>query len=251
MDVRRGPDTEGWSSSCSRRSRLLVLLAALALSTVLAPTAAATTLAGGAQQLTLSVPYSCRFPLVGRQLVTVTLTGTVPQYLSPGQAFILTDVRPTATIPDPLVDALLLERRSVNGSIILWVFRAKGASPSILNGASPAIRLGSVALASGQTAALTAAAAPTTVGPFQAGRSGTVSIRPGRLELASWFGRLVCLPASPPRVQAIEIPIGKPFQLGIGTGIGALGAVSLVGAGLLWRQRRRSKREVSSHLEAA
>lgn len=233
--------------------RLLALVCLVSLPLASTPSASAATLTregapAGSQQLTLSVPYSCRFPLVGRQLVTVTLTGMVPQYLASGETFSLTHVTSTATIPDALVNALLLEHRSKRGSIILWVFRAKDASPSILNGASPAIRFGSLALTSGQAAANTAAAAPATVGPFRAGRSGTVVIRPGRFELASWFGRLVCLPASPASVQSIEVPIGKPFYLGIGTGIGALGAASLLGGALLWRQRRKSRRGAPSAL---
>lgn len=193
----------------------------------------------GTQQVTLSVPYACDFPVVGTQILEATITGDAPSSVAPGQQFSITNVQSTTTVPAALVDALLIAHKSVSGTISTWDFTASGAQPNEINGAATPITFGPVALTSGQPASITAPASPATIGPFTAGHGSDATVTPGDLTISTWFGTLQCtLSKSAGSSADITIPIGG-IPLPIGTTLGGVSLAAFAGAGFIWRQRRK------------
>lgn len=194
-------------------------------------------------QTTVTVPYTCTFPILGAESVNVGITETAPASVAPGATFNLTGVQSTTVIPGSLTSTLVLIESSLSGTVNTFDVNAQNATPATLNGAATPISFGPIPLTSGQPASVVAPATPETVGPFTAGSSGSVVLSPGDINIETDLsGTAYNVPCTPPTTiptaDEITIPINST-SIPVGT-VGGIGLAAVAGAGLVWRQRRRS-----------
>ncbi len=100
-------------------------------------------------------------------------------------------------------------------------FQASGATPATIN-APPASGWGfSVPVTKSRAATITVPGSVANLGPFTAGKSGTVAIKPGNFKMTTKFGDIVCTaPSAIPAAAIARIPIRRPS----GSGLAQLGA---------------------------
>ncbi len=203
--------------------------------------------AASTEAVTLNVPYSCDFPIIGLVPLVTTVTGIVPAAVTPGESFDLANVQASTTIPSYVVDWLVFVESSISGTVTAWDIDTSNGSPSVLNTVGTGISYGPVPLHFGHAAVITIPPSPASIGTFTAGSSGDVTLSAGALDFKSWFGSVQCsVAAHEEGAASVVIPIGGT-PLPVGTTIGGFGIALVAGVGFVWRQRRRT---LNSHLTA-
>ncbi|MGO9558327.1 MAG: IPT/TIG domain-containing protein [Acidimicrobiales bacterium] len=173
----------------------------------------------GAENLA-TIDYTCAFPGIGNQTIPITVAGTAPTSVSPGQTFSITGVQSTTVLPASVVNSLLSLTSAAQGNVTDFEVDATDATPASINGAATPIPFGPVPLKKNKTATVIAPATPESVGPFTAGSNGTISLFPGDITLVSPLdvggttinATIRCTPPSPlPTGSMFTIPIvGAP-----------------------------------------
>ncbi len=196
------------------RVRLRVARVAVAGSVALV-SAGALALAGAAPAsaagLSGTVPYNCNIANLIHETIDIGVNATAASSVGPGGTITLTGVQSTTVIPSSLVDTLIsaLKITSIAGTVTTFDLNATNATPATINAASTPLPF-SVTVHEGQNASITVPSAPETVGPFTAASSGTVTIVPGEVLLATKDGSVTCTaPSTFPTSEVISIPISS------------------------------------------
>jgi hypothetical protein len=127
----------------------------------------------------------------GKGLLTETLNigvnATVPASVAPGGTVTLTNVQTSTTIGASLVTLLIdfLKVSSFGGTVVTFDFNATNATPATVNGVPSAGVKFSVHVTKNTPVTIVVPSSPETVGPFTAGKSGTVTIVPGTVTIAT------------------------------------------------------------------
>jgi len=199
-------------------------------------------------QTSATLTYSCAFPIIGAQSIDITINATAPASVAPNSQFNLTNVQTETVIPGSVTQELYLVEKSISGTVTEFDINTTDASPSTLNAAATPIPFGPLPITPGQPLTVTVPASPTTVGPFTAGSSGTATLAPGNITistaiLGTTYSILCTAPSPIPSDAVLSVPIVSN-EIPLGT-IGGIGLGGLVGAGLIWRQRRRHDRHAA------
>lgn len=222
-------------------------------------TASASTMGG-------SITYSCQFGAsspTGKgaisQDLNIGVDATAPATVAPGGSVSLSSVQTSTIIPASLVTTLmtLFKVTDFQGTVVTFDFAATNATPATLN-SMPSGGIGfSYKVKKNTAVTIVVPSTPTTVGPFTAGSSGTMTIVPGNVVISTTIGGsksyVVCTPpASIPAAETASITIkqGAPTVPATNTGepwsgwlywaiIAAVGALGLVSFGWAFRIRSR------------
>jgi hypothetical protein len=115
-----------------------------------------------------------------------------------GRQLALHAFRIQVQLPVSLVNQLLgFGQSSLSGNIGAVDFDATDATPAVINAAASPLPFGPVALVANQPATFTVPTAPTNVGPWTAGSSGSIAITPGPIVFNLDIGLFVCTPNPP------------------------------------------------------
>lgn len=100
----------------------------------------------------LRIPLSCTFPIIGKQTLTIKLTGSMATTVTPGQPFYMTDGSGILELPQGLVDLSynLLGARFGNGTISELNFAIANGTPAIINGLKEPIVVENLPIVAGQ-----------------------------------------------------------------------------------------------------
>jgi hypothetical protein len=127
----------------------------------------------------------------------------------------LTGVQLTTAIPANIVTEIvnLLHLTSFTGTVATLDFDATGATPASVNGAGSGISF-TIPFVAGQPAPLTIPSSPESIGPFTAGKSGTIVLSPGTIVITTIIGPLsYSIDCAPPS----SLPAGAQASVAIVT----------------------------------
>jgi hypothetical protein len=143
--------------------------------------------AASATDGSVTVAYACSLLSTLNFAVPVTYTATAPASVAPSGAVSLSAFQVSASIPASTVDKIIAfagSIKSISGKLTVINLNVKGGSPSTLNVAATPIPF-TAPVSKGHPATLTVPSSPTTISGITAGSSGTVSVSPGLITIAT------------------------------------------------------------------
>jgi hypothetical protein len=160
-----------------------------------------------------TVPYTCGVASLAASTFNFAITATAPASVTPGGTVTLSGVQLSSAIPASVVTEIvnLAHISSFSGTVTTLDFNASGATPMTINAARSGISF-TIPFVSGQAAPFTIPASPESVGPFTAGKSGTVTVSPGNVVITTVVGPLTyaitCTPPSSlPAGATLSVPV--------------------------------------------
>ncbi|MFI7587996.1 DUF6801 domain-containing protein [Spongisporangium articulatum] len=127
----------------------------------------------------LRLPYTCAFPILGKQTLGLDLQGTFTTLLAPGQKYWFTDGKANIEVPSNLASLLAgLGAAYIDATVSSFTINAVNASPASVNALPNGLVLKNIPVTAGQKTVIPIAG-PLTVGPFTAGPSGMAALKMG------------------------------------------------------------------------
>ena len=171
-----------------------------------------------ASKIDATIVYKCKIAGVLNQSLDSTISETAPASVLSGSKLALSQLRVTVVLPGSLVNLLIAYEHvtSLVGALTTFDFHSSGASPATIN-APPASGWDfNLPVTKNKPATITVPHSPASLGPFTAGKSGTVSIRPGNFKMTTKFGDIVCTaPKAIPPAAIARIPIRRTSGSGL------------------------------------
>ncbi|HEV2360213.1 MAG TPA: DUF6801 domain-containing protein [Acidimicrobiales bacterium] len=193
------------------RNRLAAAALRVAVSGSLAGIAAASLAVGLAEgssgaapasSVSATVPYNCNIAGLLHETLDIGVAETAPASVTPGGSVDLTGFQTTTVVPANLVTLLIdfLHITTFSGTVTGIDVDATGATPATINAAPKAGYPFTVKVTSGKAATIVIPATPITVGPFTAGKSGSVSVSPSTVTITTKIGKSVdTITCAPPK----------------------------------------------------
>ncbi len=168
-----------------------------------------------ASSIDATVVYKCKIASTLNWSLDSVIRETAPAYVLPRRRLALSHLQVSVVLPAKLVNLLIEYERvtSLAGKLTTIDFHASGATPATINAPPASGWAFNVPVAKSKAATITVPHSPTNLGPFTAGKSGAVSIRPGNFKLTTKFGGIVCTaPTAIPAAAVAKIPIRRSSQ---------------------------------------
>lgn len=156
------------------------------VATTLAVVVLAIDVPGAGAVRNVAVTYACSTSLGTTLTAPAAVTGATPAKIAPGSKVSMTGFQAKVTIPASFVTELvdLLGLKNLSGELATFNIVSTNKA-STVNAAGKGIKFGPLALTSGKGLTIGLPAKPTTVGSWTAGTKGTMTFRPGKLEMTA------------------------------------------------------------------
>lgn len=134
--------------------------------------------------LSVTVPYTCTFPIAPKEAWSALVSGTTPSSVTPHTAVSMTGVQFSVTIPSNVVDLLIKkDYKAVTMEATALDVKSTDATPKTVNAAYPPISYGPVTLYENTGAVFPLPQNPITIGTWTARRKGTMTFTAGSAKL--------------------------------------------------------------------
>lgn len=138
----------------------------------------------GGVTLSVTVPYTCSFPIAPKEAWSAVVSSTTPSSVTPHTAVSMTGVQFSVTIPANVVDLLIKkDYKAVTMEATALDVKSTDATPKTVNAAYPPISFGPVPLYENMGATFPLPQYPITIDGWVASHKGTMTFTAGSAKL--------------------------------------------------------------------